>query len=201
MTNAAKAFDPVLVYKTLYESVLIHCLERSYCTASLSRRQSQIIRGHLIALFSEKCRSNPTTVQLHWRSLTTHGSKWAHIRSNRVCLYCIRRKPELVLSCGHSICEVCLSLFGRPSKRLDYLYRLDPCLLCSSGDLEMKLQPPTASPRILSIDGGGVRGVIPLEFLKLLQDAIGPECAIQSLFDLAIGTSSGKFVDIKVSVR
>ncbi|KAJ6109862.1 hypothetical protein N7486_002097 [Penicillium sp. IBT 16267x] len=49
--------------------------------------------------------------------------------------------------------------------------------------------PPTLSPTILAIDGGGVRGVIPLEFLLLIQEHLGP-CAIQDVVDLAVGTSS-----------
>lgn len=48
---------------------------------------------------------------------------------------------------------------------------------------------------ILSIDGGGVRGVIPstvLEFLeKTLQDLDGPEVALADYFDVVAGTSTG----------
>lgn len=48
---------------------------------------------------------------------------------------------------------------------------------------------------ILSIDGGGVRGVIPstiLEFLeKVLQDLDGPEVALADYFDVIAGTSTG----------
>lgn len=50
--------------------------------------------------------------------------------------------------------------------------------------------PPTMNPTILAIDGGGVRGVIPLEFLILIQENLG-SCALQDLIDLSIGTSSG----------
>ncbi|THC87635.1 hypothetical protein EYZ11_012916 [Aspergillus tanneri] len=46
------------------------------------------------------------------------------------------------------------------------------------------------NPTILAIDGGGVRGVIPLEFLNLIQENLGL-CPLQDLIDLAIGTSSG----------
>ena len=81
------------------------------------------------------------------------------------------------------------------------MYRLNSCLLCSFEDLEMKLQPLIASPRILSIDDDDVRKIISLEFLKLLQDAIELKCVIQSLFDFAIEISSNKFVNIKVFVR
>ncbi|KAH8431446.1 patatin-like phospholipase family protein [Aspergillus melleus] len=46
------------------------------------------------------------------------------------------------------------------------------------------------NPTILAIDGGGVRGVIPLEFLVLVQESLG-RCPLQDLVDLGVGTSSG----------
>lgn len=52
--------------------------------------------------------------------------------------------------------------------------------------------PPTMNPTILAIDRGGVRGVIPLEFLILIQENLG-SCALRDMFDLSIGTSSGLY--------
>lgn len=40
--------------------------------------------------------------------------------------------------------------------------------------------------------GGGFRGVIPLEFLSLLQDLLDPDLPVQDLLELAFGTSSGR---------
>lgn len=59
------------------------------------------------------------------------------------------------------------------------------------------------NPTVLAIDGGGVRGVIPLEFMILLQEHLGSQCALQDLIDLAIGTSSGESSSLprKVAVR
>ena len=82
----------------------------------------------------------------------------------------------------------------------DYQYHLQHCTLCGLGSLTVDLKPPTAGIRILSIDGGGVRGVIPLEFLRILQDIVGPDCPIQDLFDVAFGTSSGERLPIIISV-
>ena len=62
----------------------------------------------------------------------------------------------------------------------------------------MDVLPPTSSPIILAINGGGVRGVIPLEFLLLIQEHLGP-CAIQDVVDLAVGTSAGESVSIAIS--
>jgi patatin-like phospholipase/acyl hydrolase len=47
------------------------------------------------------------------------------------------------------------------------------------------------SPAVLALDGGGVRGVIPFEFLLLVQEHLRP-CTLQDVIDLAIGTSSGQ---------
>ena len=59
-------------------------------------------------------------------------------------------------------------------------------------ELRVILKPPTAGIRILSVDGGGIRGIVPLEFLSVLQDALGQGCLVQDMFDLAFGTSAGK---------
>ena len=115
------------------------------------------------------------------------------LASNRTCLCCLRRTPENVMSCGHAFCDFCIRIFGTPVLGgSGYKFTLETCVLCGQGRIARALKPPTAGPRILSIDGGGVRGVVPLEFLDMLQSTLGPECPIQDLFDLAFGTSSGK---------
>lgn len=56
----------------------------------------------------------------------------------------------------------------------------------------MRIKPPTASVRLLTIDGGGTRGVVPLVFLQALEERIGLPYPVQENFDLAFGTSIGK---------
>jgi hypothetical protein len=46
--------------------------------------------------------------------------------------------------------------------------------------------------RILSIDGGGIRGVFPASFLKTVEDSIGSRIA--QYFDLIVGTSTGGII-------
>ena len=45
---------------------------------------------------------------------------------------------------------------------------------------------------ILSIDGGGVRGIIPLACLVRLESRLGRPC--REIFDMAAGTSTGAVI-------
>jgi patatin-like phospholipase/acyl hydrolase len=45
---------------------------------------------------------------------------------------------------------------------------------------------------MLSIDGGGVRAVVPIQFLRALEKALGLNMPVQEHFDLSYGTSSGE---------
>lgn len=51
--------------------------------------------------------------------------------------------------------------------------------------------PKLAGARILSLDGGGVRGIVELETLRRLEQQIGLDLAIGDFFDLIVGTSAG----------
>ena len=46
--------------------------------------------------------------------------------------------------------------------------------------------------RILSIDGGGIKGVVPAAFLAQLEEALGE--SITHFFDLIAGTSTGGII-------
>ena len=83
-------------------------------------------------------------------------------------------------------------IFGHRVQGKDGYREVDNCILCvTRGKLLTRLKPATAGARILSVDGGGVRGVVPLEFLGLLQEQIGSDLQVQDLFEQAFGTSSG----------
>ena len=54
--------------------------------------------------------------------------------------------------------------------------------------------------RILSIDGGGVRGIYPAHFLKLLSDQIDGH-DLTTVFDLFVGTSTGGLIAAAIACR
>ncbi|KAF5590057.1 calcium-independent phospholipase A2 [Fusarium pseudoanthophilum] len=55
---------------------------------------------------------------------------------------------------------------------------------------DMLLLPEDAAPRVLSLDGGGVRGIVELCVLRQIEKHVGYGIAIHQLFDLVVGTST-----------
>jgi hypothetical protein len=118
---------------------------------------------------------------------------WKFLRSNQTCLFCLARSPQYVLSCGHSLCDICLAILGTASGNIEYHYTINWCIFCKAkGSIEQTYKPPTCGVRALSIDSGSTRGVIALENLLLLQQDLGERLKLQDLFDFAVGTSVGK---------
>lgn len=187
-------FDPVTIFDRLYRTACFRALETCSRKTAFAQCQTLAIQDHLIVLFSTLLSSERNAAQIHRSQIQASNIPWSRTYSNRTCISCLRRSPEYSFSCGHAICETCIQIFGTRTPKTEFEYRFDKCLVCHDGVLQVAIKPPTAGVRILSIDGGGVRDVVPLEYLGLLQDQLGPECPIQSLFDLAIGTSSGATV-------
>ncbi|KAH7303139.1 acyl transferase/acyl hydrolase/lysophospholipase [Stachybotrys elegans] len=102
--------------------------------------------------------------------------QWTAIHSDATCFCCLRRRPQFGLPCKHAVCENCVKVFGRVDEN-------DPWV-----------KPDTAGIRVLSIDGGGTRGRVPLEFIHILQERIGLPYPVQRNFDVVYGTSSGAII-------
>lgn len=128
--------------------------------------------------------------QLHKRTAIKYEHFLRPLRSNQVCLGCLRRYPERHLSCGHSLCDNCVTTFGICVPRTESQFKIH-CIFNDGGRAEVNLRPKTAGVRLIGIDGGGARGVTPLEFMTELQKLLG-ECLLHDLIDLALGTSSGE---------
>ena len=60
------------------------------------------------------------------------------------------------------------------------------------------MKPPSAGVRVLSLDGGGVRGILELIVLRYLQDYVAVELGtyvpVIEMFDLVVGTSTGGII-------
>ncbi len=73
-----------------------------------------------------------------------------------------------------------------------------PVLPRSAGSIPVRRIPQSWPPdrdfRILSIDGGGIRGIFPAAVLADLEAALGAGNSIVGHFDLVAGTSTGGIV-------
>lgn len=134
-----------------------------------------------------------TAAGLHRRLLSRFYTEWARLRSDDTCFVCLRRRPQYGLPCGHCICDNCPRVFGERSVYDPWLFTIRTCPLCgqSTSGVDVKYTPENAGVRVLTLDGGGVRGIATLQYLKSLQEKIGLPYPVQENFDLAYGTSSG----------
>ncbi|KAL4744518.1 acyl transferase/acyl hydrolase/lysophospholipase [Aspergillus terricola var. indicus] len=164
-------FSPVTVFHSLYQRPCITALRTCY---------TELFQAMNIARYQ---------------------GYWIPVRSTKTCFWCLRRDPEHPQGCGHMICDACVETFGKKAYQTNHEYTVVECILCGkSSQLVVRLKPPTAAPRILSIDGGGPRGVIPLENLEILQEIVGPELAVPDFFDLYMGTSSGGIISLTLAI-
>ena len=189
-----------MVYDALYHPSCLSSLigsfkERSYSekeAVKQARDQEQCIKRRLALYFLDMISFGKSAAQAHLDNIAALSITWSQLQSNSTCLWCTRRKPENPLSCGHAMCNVCVRIFGDEMPLVDCQYHVGTCLLCRSGTCTVRLKPFSAGERLLAIDGGGVRGVIPLDILAIIEGMMGGELQIQDLFDIAFGTSVGK---------
>lgn len=117
--------------------------------------------------------------------------QWAGLRSTRVCFLCMCQRAEHVMPCRHTICDNCVVIFGITSSSAEYHTDLSQCPICGNRfTLTFRRLPPTKGPVILSLDGGGVRGMIQLGLLQAMENRLDG-ISITEVPDYCIGTSIG----------
>jgi patatin-like phospholipase/acyl hydrolase len=63
------------------------------------------------------------------------------------------------------------------------------------------LKPEAAGVRVLTLDGGGIRGIVELEILRLIENVWGGGLRIQDFFDLIVGTSTGGLIALGLAAK
>jgi hypothetical protein len=152
------------------------------------------IQSQLQELFNQLTLGEKTSADIHRSTLRRFAGRWHSIYSSSTCYPCLRRRPQHGLECGHINCENCVVVFGDDCKDDPWIFKIHDCFLCGAEMLKevvVKVHPPTAGVGVLCIDGGGTRGVLPLKFMKRIEDRIGLPIRPQRLFKVVVGTSSG----------
>lgn len=155
---------------------------------------------------------NPDATELVLASNLHHSNvNWFYQRlggaenfvSHSACFCCLREMAEHPLPCGHILCTPCVKGYGKAQQGL---YTLSACPLHEHNTLfatpwQVFFKPPLAGVRILSLDGGGIRGVVELEVLRSIEQALGGRIPIQEFFDLIVGTSTGGIIALGLGVE
>lgn len=116
--------------------------------------------------------------------------------SNNPCYGCFFGRPEYRLPCGHFICQECVIDFDQKEGTGPHHIAIHrTCVLCAAPTImqgyKIPVRPKLSGLRILSLDGGGVRGIIQTAALQRLESLIGLNLPIGQFFDLIVGTSAG----------
>lgn len=155
-------------YELHLEKLLAHFLE-AFALLNLKRMSSQVRRESMAHSFDQ----------------------WGNLSSMTTCLSCMCRPPEHMMPCRHSLCDDCVVLFGTANSGAEYHTDLTSCPFCRVHfQVRIRRLPPTKGPLILSLDGGGVRGIIQLGLLRALERRLGP-LRIGDIPDQCTGTSVG----------
>ncbi|KIW89517.1 uncharacterized protein Z519_09673 [Cladophialophora bantiana CBS 173.52] len=130
--------------------------------------------------------------------------QWSSLTSNITCLACLQAVPENVLHCGHGFCVQCVRELGQASESFESAWTFEVCPLCSARTCDsyshlIRERPRCAGARILTLDGGGIRGIIELAIIQEMEKRLGLQIPFRDYFDLIVGTSTGKSFQGQIS--
>jgi len=182
-------------------------------TQKLGYQMLSEIRHFFVQQYSKLCTDSqnrfitpkPDEVQqVRENVLQEYKQHWKKVLSNKTCLTCLQAVPDHMLNCGHCLCFKCVQELGKPSGFYEYGWVVDSCILCQiywqdSGHL-FRLHPMCAGVRALTLDGGGIRGIVELALLEHLDNAIDLDLPLQECFDIIVGTSTGGIIALGLGI-
>lgn len=123
------------------------------------------------------------------------------LKSHATCLCCLMAVPQFVLRCGHVLCEKCIRSCGEEGE-LEVKLKCCPLHRASTQwdrPLTIYFKAPEAGVCVLSLDGGGIRGIVQLELLRSIEQVLGNHVPVQKLFDLIVGTGTGGLIAMSLA--
>lgn len=176
--------------------MVFNALYRAHCWKAWERGDAEIVCNKVLHRFTGgfvQLRSK-VSADIRHESLVQFHRRWGGLHSTTTCFACMCGPPEHMLPCRHAICDNCVVIYGTKSPRTEYHIDLPKCPICDKAvNLTIRQLPPTKGPIVLSLDGGGVRGIVQLGLLRALERRIGG-ISIAHIADLFAGTSVGKSI-------
>ena len=125
----------------------------------------------------------------------------SRLLNHTVCYACLFELPEHVLSCGHVICTPCARSYGKLDSEIIVVRHCPMDGKAIFPPCEIVLKPDDAGVRLLTLDGGGVRGIVILALLQRIEDELENKLPIELLFDMIVGTSTGGLIALGLGVE
>lgn len=102
------------------------------------------------------------------------------------------------------LCSVCVRSYGECKN--DLLVEMHHCPLEFDAPplrepIAVYMKPDAASSRVLSLDHGGVRSLVQLEILRLLEEQWFGKLSIRCFFDLIVGSGTGGVIALGLTTR
>lgn len=181
-----------LRYAPIVKQLLEHTVDSKHVD---SVPQASDVRLHMDKAVSKYLSADACVTRTHLASLSGHHAFFTQqSHPKRLCTGCLFAYWDDVLLCRHGFCKACTHNHfpkWKHSARLQ-IKHCPACLESFCRPFDVKIQPPTAGGRVLSLDGGGVKGAIELEILREISVLVGAHLPLDSFFDMAIGTSIGE---------
>jgi len=161
------------------------------CIWSGSFESTKLDERHTFASFNDRLKElNSLSIERFLTCFPFEGDKLTY--NKQMCVLCLTTGEKLTLlkECRHQLCKNC-------SDRRTKLSPADTivCPLCrSSNPLPRKYKSAVkVGFRVLTLDGGGVKGLIEICILQKIEDMFYP-LKITSLFEVIVGTSIGGII-------
>ncbi|KAK4974003.1 hypothetical protein LTR28_010799 [Elasticomyces elasticus] len=192
-------FPPILAFKQLYKSASKAAVYERAVQPLVRKSLLAAIERDFESLFEElaSASGDRAAAALHLHRLQSLHVHLRDLRSHKTCLSCFLRTPEKVFDYGHALCDTCIKTYGKRSNAEKYTFAMTACILCGAAHHgpASQMVPPTAGVRMLSLDGGGVRGVIPLVFLDRMEQLLSDlRCPLGDFLDFVCGISAGGLI-------
>lgn len=201
LTHIGLGFRPDVVFYSLYRNSCRAAWESHQncnpCHNGLSPHQHcDAVLVHLDLLVSQMGPQRSSRA-IRMEVLARVGTRWPALNAPTACLFCLCRSTEHMMPCGHAMCDTCVTIYGNAVRTAEYHVGLDQCPICrSSFQATVRQLPPTKRPVAITLDGGGIRGIVTLGLLRALERRLHGVIKLPEIPDLFAGTSVGALFNL-----
>ena len=118
-------FSPSEVFRVLYREGCVLGIQEYLDSQQLSTNLvCADIEASMISMFSQMKYGSQSSASLRRQCLERNSERGKLLKLPLGCMGCLQRTNEHPFDCGHAICDVCVSIFGTPSRGLEYHYEL-----------------------------------------------------------------------------